>query len=161
MKITKKGRATKETKMSAITKIQRKNLMKDIKEGRILKRVLTEPEETWLFAINDNFKSTIILYNLEKKHNIKNDKRDYAGQIASMLKDRNILLGRKKEDKLIKKLRDYRAGTDYGCYENRKKMKRDDLKKRNAEIVRYEAMGALWCGTPLCEDVIGEIMSYL
>ena len=147
--------------MSAITKTQRKNLMKDIKEGRILKKVLNDVEETWLFAINDNFKSTIILYNLEKKHNIKSGMRDYPDQISKMLKDRNILLGRKKEDKLIKKLRDYRAGTDYGCNEYRKKMKRDDWKKRNAEMVRYEAMGALWCGTPLCEDVIGEIMSFI
>jgi len=40
-------------------------------------------------------------------------------------------------------------------------LKKFRLAERKAEMARYEAMGALWNGTPLCEDVIGEILSFL
>lgn len=151
--------------MSAITKTQMKTLMKEVKDGRILKKVLNDVEKGCLFCYNQSFKSTITLYNLEKKHNIKSGRSDYAEQISRLLNDRNILLGRKekKEKKRVSSMY-YRAGTDYGClggYEYRKKMKRDEWNKRKEEMARYEAMGALWCDTPLCEDMIGEIMSYL
>lgn len=145
--------------MSAITKTQMKSLVKDIKEGRILKKVLSDVEKGCLFCYNQSFKSTIILYNLEKKHNIKSDRSDHKDQIARILSQRNIILGR-KEEKIVK--RSNTRGSDGGDSSlTHIKRTRREWRERIAEMARYEAMGALWNGTPLCEDVIGEIMSYL
>jgi hypothetical protein len=146
--------------MSAITKTQMKSLMKDIKEGRILKKVLSDVEKGCLFCYNQSFKSTIILYNLEKKHNIKSDRSDHKEQIARILSQRNIILGRKEEKKIVK--RSITRGSDGGDSSlTHIRRTRREWRERIAEMARYEAMGALWNGTPLCEDVIGEIMSYL
>jgi hypothetical protein len=151
--------AIKAITMSAITKTQMKSLMKDIKDGRTLKKVLSDVEKGCLFCYNQSFKSTIILYNLEKKHNIKSGMRDYPEQISRLLNDRNILLGR-KEKKIVK--RSNTRGSDGGDSSlTHIKRTRREWRERIAEMARYEAMGALWNGTPLCEDVIGEIMSYL
>lgn len=145
--------------MSAITKTQMKTLMKEVKDGRILKKVLNDVEKGCLFCYNQSFKSTIILYNLEKKHNIKSGGRDYAEQISHLLNERNILLGRKerKEKKRVSSMY-YDADRSYF---DRQRQRKKEWNKRKEEMARYEAMGALWCDTPLCEDVIGEIMSYL
>jgi hypothetical protein len=146
--------------MSAITKTQMKSLMKDIKEGRILKKVLSDVEKGCLFCYNQSFKSIIILYNLEKKHNIKSDRSDHKEQIARILSQRNIILGRKEEKKIVK--RSNTRGSDGGDSSlTHIRRTRREWRERIAEMARYEAMGALWNGTPLCEDVIGEIMSYL
>jgi hypothetical protein len=144
--------------MSAITKTQKKSLMKDIKEGRTLKKVLNDVEKGCLFCYNQSIKSTIILYNLEKKHNIKSGRSDYADQISRLLNQRNIVLGRKEEKKKRVSSFTYDADPSYFI---RRRETREKWNKRIEEMARYEAMGALWYGTNLCEDVIGEIMSYL
>lgn len=145
--------------MSAITKTQMKSLMKDIKDGRILKKVLNDVEKGCLFCLNQSFKSTIILYNLEKKHNIKSDRSDHKDQISRILGERDYILGRKPRKVInVTRLR----GSDGGDSSlTHIKRTRREWRERIAEMARYEAMGALWYGTPLCEDVIGEIMSYL
>ena len=145
--------------MSAITKTQMKTLMKEVKDGRILKKVLNEDERGDLFCHNHSFKATIICYNLEKKHNIKSGRSDYKDQISHILNDRNILLGRKERKK-----NNRRSSFTYDAdpfYFDRQRQRKKEWNKRKEEMARYEAMGALWCDTPLCEDVIGEIMSYL
>jgi len=146
--------------MSAITKTQMKSLMKDIKDGRILNKVLSDVEKGCLFCYNQSFKTTIILYNIEKKYNIKRDRSDYKDQISRILSHRNIILGRKEEKKIVKRSNTRGSdGGDSSLYHI--KRTRREWRERIAEMARYEAMGALWNGTPLCEDVIGEIMSYL
>jgi hypothetical protein len=151
--------AIKAITMSAINKKQMKSLMTEVKDGRILKKVLSDVEKGCLFCYNQSFKSIIILYNLEKKHNIKSDRSDHKEQIARILSQRNIILGRKEEKKIVKRSSfTYDADPSYFI---RRRERKNDWNKRIAEMARYEAMGALWNGTPLCEDVIGEIMSYL
>lgn len=152
--------------MSAITKTQKKSLMKDIKEGRTLKKVLEDGEKACLFHYNHCLKSIIIHYNLTAPNYWKNDRskmrtRQYnstADQISNLLNQRNIVLGRKEEKK--KRVSSFTYDAD-PSYLIRRMETREKWNNRIAEMARYEAMGALWCGTNLCEDVIGEIMSYL
>lgn len=136
-----------------------KSLMKDIKEGRTLKKVLNDTDKCYLFHLEKSFKSTIILYNLEKIYNIKSDRSDHKDQISRILNERNILLGRKNK-KEEKRVSSFTYDADPSFF-RRRSDRRKKWNKRIAEMARYEAMGALWNGTPLCEDVIGEIMSYL
>jgi hypothetical protein len=147
--------------MSAITKKQMKTLMTEVKDGRILKKVLNDDERGDLFCQNQSFKATIKLYNLEKYHNIKSGRNNYKDQISYILKERNIVLGRRKEDKPKQRKRSSFTYDADPFYFDRKRQRAMDWNKRIAEMARYEAMGALWCGTPLCEDVIGEILSFL
>ena len=138
-----------------------KTLMAEVKDGRILKKVLNEDERGDLFCHNQSFKATITLYNLEKYHNINSGRRNYKDQISYILKERNILLGRKKEEKPKQRKRSSFTYDADPFYFDRKKQRTKDWKERVGEMARYEAMGALWYGTPLCEDVIGEILSFL
>ena len=86
---------------------------------------------------------------------------NYKEQISLILKERNIVLGRRKEDKPKQRKRSSFTYDADPSYFIRRRERKNDWNKRIAEMARYEAMGALWNGTPLCEDVIGEIMSYL
>ena len=145
--------------MSEITKKQMKTLMKDVKDGRILKKVLCEEYKQFLFCSNASLKSTIIRYNLEK-HNINTkEKEEFKNHISRLLGERDYILGRKPR-KVIK-VSNFRGSDGGDSSLTHIRITRRKWKERNAEMARYEGLGALWCGTPLCEDIIGEIMSYL
>jgi len=144
--------------MSAINKKQMKDLMKDIKDGRVLKKVLSENEEEILLCLNQSLKYIIITYN---RYNTVKSQSYYENELSQILKERNILLGRKEEKKKKRPMGIYRGSDGGDSSLTHKKIARKKWNARIAEMAKYEAMGALWCGTPLCEDVIGEIMTYL
>lgn len=125
--------------MSSITKQQMKSLMKEIKTGEAkkywdVKRRQIQKKATWYKKTKSReWWGYLWFYGLDKE-----------GQ--------NMAYYDVEINKKTKKIRIYYEWSDWNkkCWF-----------KRQAEIAKYEAMNALWQGTPLCEDVMGEILSYL
>ena len=125
--------------MSAITKTQMKSLMKEIKTG--------EAKQYWV-GRRKHLQRRANWFKNSKSH----DWWGWMGLDGYYRDGSNMACYEVEINKKTKKMRIYYEWSDW----NKKLWNR-----RQAEIAKYEAMNALWQGTPLCEDVMGLIISYL